>query len=169
MSQKKYASLQTLQTFLTNLKNIFAELSHKHTMSDIADYVVDAELSATSTNPVQNKVLDAELEAVATAMNALDAAIENKAEAPKLTNISLPAANWTGDANPWSQVVNINGVTKNSKIDLQPSAHQLVALCDNDIALMAENDDGVIAVYALGGKPEVDYTMQALITEVVFV
>lgn len=76
MSQKKYASLQTLQTFLTNLKNTFSELSHKHTVSDITDYVVDEELSATSTNPVQNKVIDAEFEAVATAMNALDAAID---------------------------------------------------------------------------------------------
>ena len=86
MSQKKYASLQTLQTFLTNLKNTFSELSHKHTVSDITDYVVDEELSATSTNPVQNKVIDAEFEAVATAMNALDAALDQNASS--ITNLS---------------------------------------------------------------------------------
>ena len=34
---------------------------------------------------------------------------------------------------------------------------------------MAENDDGVITVYAIGSKPTVDYTMQALITEVTVV
>lgn len=92
MSQKKYASLQTLQTFLANLKNTFADLSHKHTLSDVTDYVVDEELSATSTNPVQNKVIDAELEAVATAMNALDATLDSKADIVHNTE-----ANWLLD------------------------------------------------------------------------
>lgn len=88
---------------------------------------------------------------------------------PKHTTISLPAANWTGSANPYSQVVSVNGATANSKIDLQPTALQIVELQNSDIALMADNNDGVITVYALGGKPNVDYTMQALITEVVAV
>lgn len=88
---------------------------------------------------------------------------------PKCTSITLTAANWTGDSNPWSQVVAVNGVTANSKVDLQPTAVQIVELQNNDIALMAENDNGVITVYALGSKPTVDYTMQALITEVVAV
>lgn len=88
---------------------------------------------------------------------------------PKHTTISLPAANWTGSANPYSQVVTVNGATANSKIDLQPTALQIVELQNTDIALMADNNNGVITVYALGGKPKVDYTMQALITEVVAV
>lgn len=88
---------------------------------------------------------------------------------PKCTSITLPAASWTGDTNPWSQVVNINGVTTNSKVDLQPTAVQIVELQNNDIALMAENDDGVVTVYAIGSKPTVDYTMQVLITEVAVV
>lgn len=79
MSQKKYASLQTLQTFLTGLRNTFSELSHKHTLSDFTDYVVDTELSADSSNPVQNKVLDAEFDAISTAINALDLVIDGKA------------------------------------------------------------------------------------------
>lgn len=86
---------------------------------------------------------------------------------PKSTTISLLAANWSGDANPWSQVVEVNGVTANSKVDLQPTAAQIVELQNADIAFMAENNDGVITVYAIGGRPEVDYTMQVLITEVV--
>ena len=88
---------------------------------------------------------------------------------PKHTTISLLAANWTGSANPYSQVVTVNGATANSKIDLQPTALQIVELQNSDIALMADNNDGVITVYALGGKPTVDYTMQVLITEVVAV
>lgn len=77
---KKYASLSTLQVFLDNLKTIFSDINHKHAVSDLEDYVVDNELSATSTNPVQNKVIDAEFEAMANAMNALDAAIDGKAD-----------------------------------------------------------------------------------------
>lgn len=80
MAQKKYVSLSKLSDFLDNLKNKFAEMSHTHTISDLTDYKVDAELSATSTNPVQNKVIDAEFEAIATGMNALEAAIDEKAD-----------------------------------------------------------------------------------------
>ena len=92
--------------------------------------------------------------------------IEMQKILPKVTDIYLPAANWTGDTNPYSQIVNVSGVTENSKIDLQPTAIQIVELQDADIALVAENDAGVVTVYALGGKPEVNYTMQAFITEV---
>lgn len=77
--QKKYASLLTLQTFLDNLKETFSGLSHKHTIADISDYTVDTALSSTSANPVQNKVIDAEFEAVSEAMSALDLALDDKA------------------------------------------------------------------------------------------
>ena len=86
---------------------------------------------------------------------------------PKVTNISMPAANWTGSTNPWSQVVTMNGVTANSKIDLQPTAVQIVELQNADIMLMIENNGGTTTAYAIGGKPTADYTMQALITEVI--
>ena len=75
---KKYVSPSKLSIFLDNLKNIFAPLSHKHTTSDITDYVVDSSLSSTSTNPIQNKVINAEFDAVSEAMGALEAAIDEK-------------------------------------------------------------------------------------------
>lgn len=64
MAQKEYVSLSKLATFLDNLKTTFASLTHKHTIDDITDYTIDNTLSSTSTNPVQNKVVDAEFEAV---------------------------------------------------------------------------------------------------------
>lgn len=76
---KKYASLETLRTFLDNIKTRYSLIGHKHTLSDITDYKVDSALSSTSTNPVQNKVLDAEFDAIAESMNALDLAIDGKA------------------------------------------------------------------------------------------
>lgn len=80
MAQKKYVSLSRLSDFLDNLRNTFADLSHKHKLSDITDYVVDSQLSSASNNPVANSVIDAEFEAVSHAMNALDAAIDTKAD-----------------------------------------------------------------------------------------
>lgn len=77
MPQKKYVSLNRLETFLTELKSKFVK---------IEDYVVDSSLSSTSANPVQNKVVDAEFEAVSTAMNALELAIDNVND--KLSDIS---------------------------------------------------------------------------------
>lgn len=81
MSQKKYVSLSKLSTFLDNLYEKFASVGHKHTLNDITGYVVDSQLSSTSTNPVQNKVIDAEFEAVSVAMNALEDAIDGKSSA----------------------------------------------------------------------------------------
>lgn len=80
MAQKKYVSLSKLSTFLENLKSTFSTLSHKHTISDITDYTVDTALSSTSTNPVQNKVIDAEFDAMSNAMGALELAIDGKAD-----------------------------------------------------------------------------------------
>lgn len=60
--QKKYITLNKLDVFLTNLKKIFAPLSHTHKLSQITDYSVDDYMSSTSTRPVQNKIINNELE-----------------------------------------------------------------------------------------------------------
>lgn len=83
MATKKYVSLSKLSYFLDNLRSVFALKAHTHSTSDISDFVVDTELSSTSTNPVQNKVIDAEFEAMATAMNALELAIDSAVEEVK--------------------------------------------------------------------------------------
>lgn len=53
-----YLDLSGVSRLIENLRNTFARLVHKHTLSDIEDYTVDSELSATSKNPVQNKVVN---------------------------------------------------------------------------------------------------------------
>lgn len=77
---KKYVSLSKLSTFLDNLKNTFAAIGHKHTLSDVSDYKVDTELSSTSTSPVQNKVINAEFDAISDAMGALELAVDGKSD-----------------------------------------------------------------------------------------
>lgn len=79
-NNNKYVTPRRLSTFLDNLKNVFALLSHKHTLSDITDYKVDSALSSTSLNPVQNKIIDAEFDAIAESINALDLAIDGKSD-----------------------------------------------------------------------------------------
>lgn len=84
----------------------------------------------------------------------------------RLTEVTLLASGWVGDVSPYSQVVNIDGTTANSLVDLQPSVEQLEIFHEKDLAFTTENDGGVITVYAIGDKPTNDYTIQATVMEV---
>ncbi len=86
--------------------------------------------------------------------------------AVRIGEVELLSEKWLGDASPYSQVVSINGVTANSQIDLKPTIEQLAVFHNKDLAFVAENDNGVVTVYALGDKPANDYTIQISITEV---
>lgn len=84
----------------------------------------------------------------------------------RIAYVDLFATNWIGDSSPYSQVVEIDGITENSQVDLTPSIEQLVVFYEKDLGFVTENDDGVVTVYAIGQKPENDYTIQVTITEV---
>lgn len=84
----------------------------------------------------------------------------------KVVTVDLLANAWVGAESPYSQVVTIDGVTPNSKIDLQPSIEQLAIFYQKDLAFVTENDGGIVTVYALGDKPQNDYTIQATVTGV---
>lgn len=90
----------------------------------------------------------------------------NQAPIARVAEVELLAANWVGEDSPYSQVVNIEGVTEFSQVDLTPSIEQLVIFYEKDLGFVAENEDGVVTVYAIGQKPENDYVMQVTITEV---
>lgn len=62
MSQRKFADDNTISRLVYNIKNFFAPLSHSHTKSEITDFTVDEQLSSTSANPVQNKVINSVIE-----------------------------------------------------------------------------------------------------------
>ena len=86
--------------------------------------------------------------------------------AVSIGKVDLLAANWIGDETPYSQVVALAGVTEYSMVTLNPSVEQLAIFHDKDLAFVTENDDGIVTVYAIGDKPENDYTIQVSITEV---
>lgn len=54
----KFLDLGGLNRLVENLKKTFAQIIHKHTLSDIEDYVIDSTLSSISVNPVQNKTVN---------------------------------------------------------------------------------------------------------------
>ncbi len=85
---------------------------------------------------------------------------------PTYTTVKLLASAWKGAEDPYSQVVTIQGVTANSKVDLLPSVEQLAIFHDKDIAFVTENDGGTVTVFAIGDKPTQDYTMEVCVTEV---
>ena len=80
--------------------------------------------------------------------------------------VSLASSKWQGTGSPYSQVVSIDGVTKNSRVDLNPSVDQLAIFHEKDITFVTENVDGVVTVYCIGQKPADNYLMQVTITEV---
>jgi hypothetical protein len=87
--------------------------------------------------------------------------------AVKLTEITLLAANWKGATSPYSQVVDIEDISVSSQVDLQLSVEQLEAFRNMVVAFTVENNGGVVTAYAIGDKPEEDYTFQATVMEVV--
>ena len=95
---------------------------------------------------------------------AISAALEKSA---RIGTVTIYANKWVGSASPYSQVVTISDVTKNSQVDLTPNVSQLSAFYHKDLAFVTENDNGRVTVYAIGQKPENDYTIQVTITEVV--
>lgn len=90
----------------------------------------------------------------------------NDLKAAKIGWVTLLASAWIGDGNLYRQVVEIEGVTKNSQVDLTPNVEQLVIFYEKDLSFVAENDNGTVTVYAIGQKPMNDYTIQVTVTEV---
>lgn len=82
------------------------------------------------------------------------------------SSVTLLASAWKGDGNAYSQVVEIPGVTPNTKVDLQPTSDQLVEFHYKDLAFVAENDGGTVTIYTVGDKPVNDHTIQVTKTEV---
>ena len=82
------------------------------------------------------------------------------------SSVTLNANSWTGNGDMYSQVVVIPGVTSCTKVDLQPTSEQLAEFHYKVLAFVAENEGGIITVYAIGDKPTDDHTIQVTLTEV---
>lgn len=84
----------------------------------------------------------------------------------RVVNVALLAAEWKGETSPYSQILELEGITPYSQVDLRPNVEQLATFHNKDLAFVTENEDGIVTVFALGDKPTNDYTIQVSITEV---
>ena len=80
--------------------------------------------------------------------------------------VTLLASDWVANEDTYYQVVDVPGITVNTKIDLQPTPEQLEEFHYKVLAFVAENDGGTVTVFAVGDKPENDHTIQITKTEV---
>ena len=91
---------------------------------------------------------------------------------PRVVTVTLDVEQWseiTSETDPnlgyYGQTVTLDGITKNSKLDLQPSADMLAEFQTLNLVFVTENKNGVISVYSVGVMPLKSYTMQATIIE----
>lgn len=87
----------------------------------------------------------------------------------KLT-VELKADSWvaSSDGTYFTQNTGIT-VGENSKVDLQPTAEQLIELINDGISMFLANESGSLSAYAIGSVPASDMTIQATEMAVVYV
>lgn len=101
------------------------------------------------------------------ALPAAAAALANEKQNKILKGeVVLTASAWTEGDEGFAQTVSITGGTANSKVDIQPTLAQIVAMQAAGVtALVIKNDSGVFIAECLGAAPTDDMTIQATITE----
>lgn len=153
----KDASGETVATYTPNSDGTvegIKSISPTMTLStDTANAIIECEYNRDS-----NKVLEELLMLMSQGGLSTSAA--------RIVDVSIYANKWVGTKSPYSQVVAVEGATEYSQVDLTPSVEQLSVFHNKDLAFVTENVDGVVTVYAIGQKPENDYTIQATVKEV---
>jgi hypothetical protein len=82
------------------------------------------------------------------------------------SQVTLLASAWQGSNGVYSQVVELEGVTAHTKVDLQFTLEQIEAFKAKHLTFSTANSGGVVTVEAIGHKPTSDYTFQITMTEV---
>ena len=95
----------------------------------------------------------------------------------RLINITFPANgwldatgwmdnDWSGEDEVYVQPFYIFGLTERSQVNIALDVGQYQELSSAGIALITENNNGNVSIYAIGSRPSKDYSMQLVIEEV---
>lgn len=87
-------------------------------------------------------------------------------EKPKIGEITISTDDWIAEDNFYYQVVDVEGVTNKSQVDLTPDIQQLLIFYEKDLTFVTKNYVSEVTVFAIGQKPLNDYTIQVTLTEV---
>lgn len=169
MSTNEKAAIESI--IARETERIIAEDARKESFADMmAAFDGLGGIAVSDTKPTNKRIVawvdsDAEDEEV----HLLTAEDYDKVQvkAASISEVTLLASAWEGDDDPYSQVLEIEDIKENTKVDLLPSVEQLAIFHDKDISFVTENEGGVVTVYAIGEKPTNDYTMQVALTEVI--
>ena len=139
MAKKKYISLERLTDYDALIK---AEIDER---IDENKTVVDSSLSSTSTNPVQNKVIDAEFEAISEALNVYEKALDDHNHdddydtkgSASAVQVNLDTV--SGALNTHTENSNIHVTTTNKSQWGTAYAHSQVAHARNDATKVADS------------------------------
>lgn len=122
-------------------------------------------------NPNAEEVNIYTVEEVDALVNSLLAEITKlKKAVPKVTYVTLTSSAWgvvSGEEDTYSQVVNISGVSDKTKVAIDFSLEQTLIFKEKNLAFVIENDNGVVTFFAVGQKPQNDYTLQITLSELV--
>lgn len=152
---------------------VFKELALKANTADLSQVATSGSYKDLKDVPGIGNETEAGLTKLYTAMGENeDGAMTQKAVTkafqegtPKMKGIVIPLSAWDGDG-PYTQTLEIDGITSNSKIDMQADASTIAELVKGEFSVTIKNDNGTVTAYAVGKKPEFDISLQIVITEV---
>lgn len=85
---------------------------------------------------------------------------------PRILNITLPTASWTGSG-PYTQTIAISGGTANTKVDIMFDDTVYQQMVDDSVGYLAiANENGTFTATASGGQPSADLSIQVECKEV---
>lgn len=100
-----------------------------------------------------------------TAKAAAQEVLDSKSDKSKSINITLTAAAWTGTVEPYSQTVQVAGVTESNAVEItlgNATGEQALACAEAQI-LRITQDVGSLTLYAYGDKPTIDIPIVVII------
>lgn len=99
--------------------------------------------------------------------NAINGAINKKADKVIFKNIQIGASAWVESSDLFKSTLDIEELTAKTKVDINTTESIVKIMMDDGInAIYIENNNGTAVAVAIGSKPEQDITLSISLQEV---